>query len=134
MIQGIIIGVQFFFTCVIGIYFLSQLQNTKSTKINLHKDAEEKYEEIQKLRRIHLTEPLTEKMRPKEEKDIIGQAEGMKALKNALCTPNPQHILIYGSPGIGKTAAARIALEMAKKIKLHPLKKMLNLLRLMQRH
>lgn len=38
----------------------------------------------------------------------------MKALKIALCGPNPQHVLIYGNPGIGKTAAARIALEIAK--------------------
>ena len=115
VLQGIMVGVQFFFTCIIGIYFLSQLQNTKSSKVNLHKDSAEKLERMQQLRNIRLSEPLTEKMRPKEEKDIIGQEEGLRALKNALCTPNPQHILIYGSPGIGKTAAARIALEIAKK-------------------
>lgn len=115
MLQGAIIGIQLFFTCVIGIYFLTQLQNTKSSKVNLHKDSAEKYEEMERLRRIRLSEPLTEKMRPKQESDIIGQEEGVRALKNALCTPNPQHIIIYGSPGIGKTAAARIALEAAKK-------------------
>ncbi|MGL4799979.1 MAG: ATP-dependent protease LonB [Cellulosilyticaceae bacterium] len=114
MVQGIVAGIQLFFTCVIGIYFLTQLQNTKSSKVNLHKDSVEKYEEMEKLRRISLSEPLTERMRPKKEKDIIGQVEGVRALKNALCTPNPQHIIIYGSPGVGKTAAARIALEVAK--------------------
>ena len=114
VLNGIMIGVQFFFTCVIGIYFLSQLQHSKSSKVNIHKDSTEKYERMQKLRNIKLNEPLTEKMRPSKEEDIIGQEEGMKALKNALCTPNPQHIIIYGSPGIGKTAAARVALEIAK--------------------
>ncbi len=39
----------------------------------------------------------------------------MKALKAALCGPNPQHVIIYGPPGVGKTAAARLVLEEAKK-------------------
>ena len=30
---------------------------------------------------------------------------------------NPQHVLIYGPPGVGKTAAARVILEEARKIK-----------------
>lgn len=120
MFQGLMIGIQFFFTCVIGIYFLTQLNNTKSTKVNLHKDSGEKLEKMQRMRQIKLTEPLTEKMRPKEQRDIIGQEDGIKALQAALCTANPQHIIIYGSPGIGKTAAARIALDMAKSNELSP--------------
>ena len=39
----------------------------------------------------------------------------MRALKAALCGPNPQHVIIYGPPGVGKTAAARVVLEEAKK-------------------
>ncbi len=114
LLQWIMAGTQFFFACVIGIYFLNQIQNNKGAKVNLHKDGQEKYQEIQQLRKIKLSMPLTEKMRPKTEDAIIGQKEGLEALKNALCTPNPQHIIIYGSPGVGKTAAARIALETAK--------------------
>lgn len=120
MIQGLLIGVQIFFSCVIGLYFLMQLRNTRQSKSNLFKDADDKYEKMQRLRYIKLTQPLTEKMRPKEEGDIIGQEDGLRALKTALCSPNPQHILIYGSPGVGKTAAARIALEMAKKCEISP--------------
>lgn len=112
---GILIGIQLFFSCVIGLYFLLQLKNSTSAKTNINKDSTRKYEELQKLRRISLAEPLTEKMRPKVEDDIMGQSDGILALKTALCTPNPQHIIIYGSPGIGKTAAARIALEIAKR-------------------
>jgi Lon-like ATP-dependent protease len=37
------------------------------------------------------------------------------ALRAALCGPNPRNVIIYGPPGVGKTAAARIILEHAKK-------------------
>nr|WP_307989423.1 ATP-dependent protease LonB [uncultured Niameybacter sp.] len=120
MVSGILIGVQVFFSCVIGLYFLIQLKNTKQTKSSICRDSDEKYEKMQKLRGIRLTEPLTEKLRPREEADIIGQEDGLRALKTALCSPNPQHVLIYGSPGVGKTAAARIALEIAKQREISP--------------
>src|SRR5690554_5840423 len=72
-------------------------------------------EKLQRLREISLTEPLSEKTRPKKFDDIIGQEDGIKALKAALCGPNPQHVIIYGPPGVGKTCAARLVLESAKK-------------------
>ena len=62
-----------------------------------------------------LTEPLSEQTRPRKLEEIIGQEKAIKALRAALCGPNPQHILIYGPPGVGKTAAARLILEEAKK-------------------
>ena len=61
-----------------------------------------------------LTEPLSEQTRPKQLEEIIGQEKAIRALRAALCGPNPQHILIYGPPGVGKTAAARLILEEAK--------------------
>ena len=67
-----------------------------------------------------LTEPLAEQTRPQTLEEIIGQENGIKALRAALCGPNPQHILIYGPPGVGKTAAARLILEEAKKRKVSP--------------
>ncbi|MGL4736584.1 MAG: ATP-dependent protease LonB [Cellulosilyticaceae bacterium] len=120
MIEGLLIGVQLFFSAVVGIYFLTQLKQNKANKTTVFKDSGEKLEQLQRLRRLSLTEPLSEKLRPKSDADIIGQEDGMLALKTALCTPNPQHILIYGSPGIGKTAAARVVLEMAKKSEKSP--------------
>ena len=62
-----------------------------------------------------LTEPLSEQTRPRNLEEIIGQEKAIKVLRAALCGPNPQHILIYGPPGVGKTAAARLILEEAKK-------------------
>ena len=53
--------------------------------------------------------------RPKAFSDIIGQEEGIAALQAVLCGPNPQHVIIYGPPGVGKTCAARLVLEEAKR-------------------
>ena len=69
-----------------------------------------------------MTQPLTEKSRPSKFEEIIGQENGIKALKAALCGPNPQHVIIYGPPGVGKTAAARLVLEEAKKMEISPFK------------
>ena len=74
------------------------------------------------MREEGLTEPLSEQTRPKHLEDIIGQEKAIKALRAALCGPNPQHILIYGPPGVGKTAAARLILEEAKKKEDSPFK------------
>lgn len=75
-------------------------------------------QEMQRLARMRarrLNVPLGEMTRPACFADIVGQEEGIRALKAALCGPNPQHVLIYGPPGIGKTCAARLVLEEAKR-------------------
>ncbi len=72
-------------------------------------------EELDGMRQQKLTVPLAEQTRPKDLAEIIGQEKAIKALRAALCGPNPQHILMYGPPGVGKTAAARLILEEAKK-------------------
>ena len=45
--------------------------------------------ESSEIAEISLTEPLSEKTRPTKFEDIIGQEEGIKALKAALCGPTP---------------------------------------------
>lgn len=123
MLQLLLFAIQLVFTFIIGIYFLTQLKTQTASKTNIRKDSHLKYEKMCTLREKKLTTPLTELVRPKSEEDIIGQEEGLKALRAALCGENPQHILIYGSPGIGKTAAARIALDIAKSTQGSPFKK-----------
>ena len=66
---------------------------------------------LQMMREEKLTEPLAEQTRPKKLEEIIGQEKAIKALRASLCGPNPQHILIYGPPGVGKTAAARLIVK-----------------------
>lgn len=108
--------VQFFFAVVIGLYFLNMLKNQQGSKVVVEKESKKELEKLQRLREIKLTKPLSELTRPTSFEEIIGQQNGIKALKAAICSPNPQHVIIYGPPGIGKTAAARLVLEEAKKI------------------
>ncbi len=119
---SIITFVQVFFGIVIGLYFWNMLKQQQGNKHAVERESRKELDKIQKLRTISLTEPLSEKTRPQKFEEIIGQAEGLKALRAALCGPNPQHVLIYGMPGVGKTAAARLILEEAKKNPLSPFK------------
>lgn len=112
---GIALFVQLFFGIVIGLYFWNLLRNQRSQKVSIDRESRKEMEHLKRLRAISLTEPLSEKVRPTNFEDIVGQEDGIKALKAALCGPNPQHVIIYGPPGVGKTAAARLVLEEAKK-------------------
>jgi Lon-like ATP-dependent protease len=111
----ILMVIQVFFAVVIGLYFWNLLRNQQTNRSAVDRESRKELEKLRKLRSISLTKPLSEKTRPSSMQDIVGQIEGLKALKAALCGPNPQHVIIYGPPGVGKTAAARVVLEEAKK-------------------
>lgn len=102
-------------TIVIGLYVFNSLKNHQGTKTVVNKENKKEMDKLREMKSISLTQPLTEKSRPKKFEDVIGQEKGIKALQAAICGPNPQHVIIYGPPGIGKTAAARLVLEDAKK-------------------
>jgi len=121
-IGNLLTFIQVFFAVVIGLYFWNLLKTQQVNKVVVGKESRKEMEKLQKLRSISLNEPLAERTRPTSFRDIIGQEEGIKALKAALCGPNPQHVIIYGPPGVGKTAAARLVLEEAKKNPLSPFK------------
>ena len=106
--------IQLFFAVIIGVYFWNLLRNQQGAKVSVDRESRKELEKLQKMREIALTEPLSEKTRPTSFEEIIGQKEGLKALRAALCGSNPQHVIIYGPPGVGKTAAARLVLEEAK--------------------
>jgi len=99
------------------------LKSQKVNKSALEKESKKELEKLRRMREIKLTEPLSEKTRPATLKDIVGQEQGLKALRAALCGPNPQHVIIYGPPGVGKTAAARVVLEEAKNNGISPFSK-----------
>ncbi|MDT3428856.1 Lon-like ATP-dependent protease [Paenibacillus forsythiae] len=107
--------VQLFFALVIGVYFWNLLRGQKTNKTAVERESRKELEKLRKMRAISLTKPLAEKTRPASIKDIVGQKDGLRALKAALCSANPQHVIIYGPPGVGKTAAARVVMEEAKK-------------------
>lgn len=110
----VLMMIQVFFAVVIGLYFWGLLRNQRTSRTAVDRESRKEMEQLRRLREISLTEPLAEKARPRSFDEIVGQEEGLKALKAALCGPNPQHVIIYGPPGVGKTAAARVVLELAK--------------------
>lgn len=117
---SILAFVQIFFIIVIGLYFWNLLRGQQGNKNTIERESRKEMEKLRKMRDISLTVPLAEKTRPAHFQEIIGQEEGLKALRAALCGPNPQHVIIYGPPGVGKTAAARLVLDEAKKCKDSP--------------
>ncbi|WCK53678.1 ATP-dependent protease LonB [Aneurinibacillus sp. Ricciae_BoGa-3] len=114
--------VQVFFAVVIGLYFWNLLKNQRSSRSTVDRESRKELEQLRKMRSISLSEPLSEKTRPAVLSDLVGQEDGIRALRAALCGPNPQHVIIYGPPGVGKTAAARVILEEAKKSVTSPFK------------
>lgn len=87
----------------------------ETPRVAVGKEAQRELERLRHLRQIKLTEPLSEKVRPTSFADVVGQEDGIRALRACLCGPNPQHVIMYGPPGVGKTTAARLVLEEAKK-------------------
>lgn len=119
---AILIFLQVFFSIIIGLYFWNLLRNHHSNKHAIEKESQKELDRLNRMRKISLTEPLAEKTRPTSIQDIVGQKDGIRALAAALCGPNPQHVIIYGPPGVGKTAAARVILEEAKRSASSPFK------------
>ena len=118
--MGILGLINLFFAIVIGLYFWNLWRQQQSSRSAVDRESRKELEKLNRLKAVSLTEPLAERTRPQEMAEIIGQDDGLKALRAALCGPNPQHVIIYGPPGVGKTAAARVVLEEAKRNPLSP--------------
>lgn len=117
---GVIGLINLFFGIVIGLYFWNLLKVQQGSKTAVDRDSRREMDKLREMRSLSLTRPLTELTRPKRFEDVVGQKDALLALKAALCGPNPQHVILYGPPGVGKTAAARVVLEEAKKSPLSP--------------
>ncbi len=78
-------------------------------------ESERKLEELKKLDEIKLSVSAMELVRPKTLAEVVGQEQAVSAMLAKLATPYPQHMILYGPPGVGKTTAARLVLEEAKK-------------------
>lgn len=79
-----------------------------------------KFKELERLDQKNLTKSLQSLLRPESFDEIIGQERAIKSLISKIASPYPQHIILYGPPGVGKTTAARIALNEAKKLSFTP--------------
>ncbi len=81
-----------------------------------------KYACLEKMDTIKLSKSMMELLRPSKLDEIVGQDMAIKALISKISSPYPQHVILYGPPGVGKTSAARLALEVARKLKYTPFK------------
>ncbi|MDN5348399.1 MAG: ATP-dependent Lon protease [Clostridia bacterium] len=75
---------------------------------------------LEKMDQVRLAQTAREILRPRSLDQIVGQERAVRALVSKLISPFPQHVLIYGPPGVGKTTAARLALEEARRVKGSP--------------
>lgn len=110
----LLFAAQMLFFCMGAYYFFKNSRRKGRKNKGCAEENLCRLEEINGMRHVALSEPLAEQTRPQCLAEIIGQEKAIRALRAALCGPNPQHILIYGPPGVGKTAAARLILEEAK--------------------
>lgn len=81
---------------------------------------QQKRQKLEAMDQISLTQSVMELLRPKTLTDIVGQERAVASLLAKLSSPYPQHLILYGPPGVGKTTAARLVLEAATKRKLSP--------------
>ncbi|HAI87500.1 MAG TPA: ATP-dependent protease, Lon family [Firmicutes bacterium] len=83
-------------------------------------EALRKLGELEQLEARQLARSAMEIIRPAAMSEIVGQERAVRALLAKVASPFPQHVILYGPPGVGKTTAARLALEEAKKVRLAP--------------
>ncbi len=79
-----------------------------------------KFDHLNTLEEKKLTKSLLEFVRPNDFGDIVGQEAAIKSLLVKIASPYPQHVILYGPPGVGKTTVARLALQEAKKMSYSP--------------
>lgn len=101
------------------------IDEVRLSVINKQKGSENK-KTINKLNNlVELDSRVTSKnimsfLRPSNFSEVVGQQRAIKSLISKLSSPYPQHIILYGPPGVGKTTAARLALNEVKKLSFTP--------------
>ena len=79
-----------------------------------------KLERLQILDSKNINKNAMTLLRPESFEEVVGQSRAIRSLISKMASPYPQHIILYGPPGVGKTSAARLALQVAKKLPLTP--------------
>jgi len=81
-----------------------------------------KLEELKALEQRGLDTTALRLMRPQVLREVVGQEEAVESLFSKLGTPFPQHVILYGPPGVGKTTVARLILDEVRKMAHTPFK------------
>ncbi len=96
------------------------IQEIKLQILQEQKHSPENAQTLKKLGRLEMMESISlsksvlDRLRPAAFSELMGQDKAIKALVAKLNTPYPQHMILYGPPGVGKTSCARLALELAR--------------------
>ncbi len=83
---------------------------------------EKKLEELVHMESAGLAASALQLLRPTELEQVVGQDAAIASLLAKIASPYPQHVILYGPPGVGKTTVARLALERAKHAAFTPFK------------
>ena len=65
-----------------------------------------KMEKLEAMDKVKLTSTVMQVVRPQSLSEIVGQDRAVKALASRIASPYPQHLILYGPPGVGKTTLA----------------------------
>ncbi len=76
--------------------------------------SEAKLEELEALSQRTLAASALQQLRPQALREVVGQEAAVRALLAKISSPFPQHAILYGPPGVGKTTVARLVLDVAK--------------------
>ena len=82
-----------------------------------------KLAELERLDEVRLARTALEALRPRRLSQVVGQKRAIRSLLAKLAVPIPQHVILYGPPGVGKTTVARLVLEEAKRLPQSPFRK-----------
>lgn len=82
-----------------------------------------KLEELKELDEKGLDTSALKLMRPRVLSEVVGQDEAIDSLFSKLGTPFPQHVILYGPPGVGKTTVARLILNEVRRLPHTPFRK-----------
>jgi ATP-dependent Lon protease len=77
---------------------------------------QKKLEELGALEGRVLSDSALMQLRPRKFSEVIGQDSAVQSLLAKIASPYPQHVILFGPPGVGKTTVARLVLEEAKRL------------------
>ncbi|MFY9780412.1 MAG: Lon family ATP-dependent protease [Candidatus Baltobacteraceae bacterium] len=76
---------------------------------------QKKLEDLVQLDKRKLSASALQLVRPGTLDEVVGQRAAIVSLLAKISSPFPQHVILYGPPGVGKTTVARLALDVAKR-------------------
>lgn len=83
---------------------------------------QKRLQELDALEATGLSTSALQVLRPTELDQVVGQDAAIVSLLAKIASPYPQHVILYGPPGVGKTTVARLVLERAKRAAFTPFK------------